>query len=316
MKIVILDAKTLGEDLDLSAANRFGEVLVYPNSTEEEVAERVTDTDVVIINKIKMNEKVLKNAKNLKLICVAATGFDNIDTEYCKKRGIRVANVPAYSTYSVAQVTVSMVCSLMTHLEEYHGFVKSGEYTKSKLPNRLTPVCHDISGKTWGIIGYGNIGRSVGRVAEALGAKVIVYKRNPCDDATCVDIETLCRESDIITVHCPLNKDSRELINAEKIALMKPNVILVNEARGAVLDEKVIADAVISGKISGFGCDVYSEEPFGTNHPYNSILECENVIFTPHAAWGSYESRERCIYIIAENIDAFVSGKTLNRVDK
>lgn len=315
MKIVILDRAAIGFDTPVSVLHKFGQVVIYDSSSPAEAIDRSADADVIILNKVKVTRELIDNAAKLKLVCVFATGYDNIDLAAAREKGIGVCNVPAYSTDSVTLFTVSTVLALCSHLIEHNSFVKSGEYTKSGLPNRLTPVCHNISGKTWGIIGYGNIGRSVGRVAEALGAKVIVYKRNPCD-AACVDIETLCRESDIITVHCPLNNDSRGLINAEKIALMKPNVILVNEARGAVFDEKAVADAVISGKISGFGCDVYSEEPFGANHPYNSILECENVIFTPHAAWGSYESRERCINIIGENIDAFINGKTLNRVDK
>ena len=167
-----------------------------------------------------------------------------------------------------------------------------------------------------GIIGYGNIGRAVGRVAKAFGARVIVYKRNPVQDAELVDINTLCSESDIITVHCPLNEQSRGLINSEKIGLMKPEVILVNEARGAVLDEEAVARAVEEGKIGAFGCDVYSAEPFAEDHPYYRIMNRENVILTPHSAWGSYEARERCIGIIAENIDSYINGKTQNRVDK
>ncbi len=314
MKIAILDAKTLGEDLDLSAADRFGEVCIYSNSTEEEVAERVTDADVVIINKIKMNEKVLKNAKKLKLICVAATGFDNIDTEYCKKRGIRVANVPAYSTHSVAQVTVSMVCSLMTHLEEYHGFVKSGEYMTSDSANRLVPVYHEMNGLTWGIIGFGNIGKAVGKIAEAFGCRVIVNKRTPIDGVECVDLDTLMRESDIISINCPLNDSTRGMIGEREISIMKRGAVIVNVARGGVWDERAIADAVLDGRIAGMGCDVFTTEPFRAGHPFEKIKDLDNVILTPHMAWGSFESRTRCFGVIVSNIEAFFGGKEQNLV--
>lgn len=316
MKIVILDRASIGFDTPISVLNRFGQVVCYDSSTPEEAKERVVGADVIIINKIKVTRELMEASESLKLVCVFATGFDNIDIAAARERGIAVCNVPGYSTDSVVLFTVSKVLALCSHLFEYNGFVKSGEYSASGVPNRLTPVYHELAGKTWGIIGYGNIGRAVGRVAEALGTKVIVNKRTPSDDATCVDIDTLCRESDIITVHCPLNDGSRALINEHRLSLMKPDVILVNEARGAVLDEAAVAKAIKEKKIAAFGCDVYSTEPFGKDHPYNDIMHMPNVILTPHAAWGSYEARERCINIIADNIDSFISQKTLNRVDK
>lgn len=316
MKIVLLDRASIGFDTPLSVLDGFGQVVSYDSSTLDEAIVRSSDADVIILNKIKVTRELIEKARKLKLICIFATGYDNIDLDAARESGVAVCNVPGYSTDSVTLFTVSTVLALCSHLLEYNAYVKSGEYTASGIPNKLTPVCHDLSGKTWGVIGYGNIGRSVGRVAEAFGAKVIVNKRTSCADANCVDIETLCRESDIITVHCPLNEGTRHLINREMLSLMKPSVILVNEARGAVLDEEAVADALLNGRISGFGCDVYSEEPFSSSHPYNRILHLDNVILTPHAAWGSYEARERCINIIAENIDSFKNGKMLNRVDK
>ena len=304
MKIVILDRASIGEDTPLLALDKFGEVVCYNESTPDQAVSRSSDADVIILNKIKVTRELMESAKSLKLVCVFATGFDNIDLVAAKELGIGVCNVPGYSTDSVTLFTISTVLALSSHLIEYSEFVRSGEYSTSGVPNKLTPVYHDISGKTWGIIGYGNIGRAVGKVAEALGAKVIVYKRTPAPDATNVDLETLCRESDIITIHCPLNQESLKLVNDEKIRLMKPSVILVNEARGAVLDEEDVARAVEDGRIAAFGCDVYSQEPFSTNHPYYRIKNRKNVLLTPHAAWGSYESRERCINIIAENISA------------
>ncbi len=316
MKIAILDAGTLGDDLDLSAAERFGELSVYQASTENEVPQRIADTDIIIVNKIKMNKSTLDGAKNLKLICVAATGFDNIDTEYCRSRGIRVANVPAYSSASVAQVTVSMACYLMTHLGEYRNFVHGGDYAKSNSANRLIPVYHEISGLTWGIIGYGSIGGAVGKIAEAFGCRVIVNKRTPSSECKCVDLDTLLRESDIISIHCPLNGATRGMIGERELSLMKKDAIIINAARGAVWDEGAVAEAVLEGRIGGVGCDVYSNEPYAKGHPFERITKLENVILTPHMAWGSYEARVRCLGIILSNIDAFLRGKDQNLVVK
>ena len=315
MKIVILDRAAMGMDTPMEVLNQFGDVMCYDSSTPEEAKLRSLDADVIILNKIKITREIMDASEKLKLVCVFATGFDNIDISAAREKGIAVCNVPGYSTESVTLFTVATVLALCSHIIEYNGFVRSGEYSSSGVANRLTPVYHNIAGKTWGIIGYGNIGKAVGRVAEALGARVIVYKRNPINDAECVDIDTLCRESDIITVHCPLNDQSRNLINEEMFSLMKPNVILVNEARGAVLDEEAVAKAVEDGKIAAFGSDVYSIEPFGIDHPYSRIKNLPNVLLTPHAAWGSYEARERCINVIAQNINSFLNGNSLNRVD-
>ena len=314
MKIVILDKASLGEDTPFSVLDRFGEVVSYMSSTPQEAKSRASDADVIIINKLKVTRELLFALKKLKLVCEFATGYDNIDTEAARELGIGVCNVPAYSTDSVALYTLTTALALCTHLTEYAKYVKSGDYTASGVPNKLTPVYHELTGKTWGIIGYGNIGKAVGKLAEAFGARIIVNKRQPVEGVCCVDIDTLCRESDIITVHCPLNDGTREIINAKRIAEMKDGVILVNEARGAVLDEAAVAEAVKQGKIGGFGCDVYSVEPFPEEHPYNRILDLDNVILTPHVAWGSYESRSRCIGIIADNIDSYLCGGTKNRI--
>ena len=316
MTVVILDYATLGYDLDLSGAEKYGTVVKYETSTEENAAIRIENADIVIVNKIKMNESVLKGAKSLKLICETATGFDNIDIEYCKKHGITVTNTPAYSSSSVAQVTVSMVCSLVTHLNEYAECVSSGEYTKGGVANRLIPVYTELCGKTWGIIGYGNIGKAVGKVADAFGCRVIVNKRAPVSDYPCVDLDTLLSESDIISIHCPLTDATRNIINGSAIKKMKNGVVIVNVARGAVWDEAAIADAVISGKIGGMGCDVFTREPFDESHPFYKLLNLKNVCLTPHMAWGSIESRTRCFNTILSNIEAFLSGKPQNVVTK
>ncbi len=315
MKIKVLDRIALGMDTPIDVLNSLGEVTVYDSTSPDLVAERCKDADVVVLNKVKITADVLRAAEHLKLVCVFATGFDNIDVACARELGIAVCNVPGYSSESVALYTSATLLALTTRIFEHNSFVRSGEYTLSGSPNRLTPVFHELGGKTWGIVGYGGIGKAVAKIATAFGTRVIVNKRTPVDGVRCVDIDTLCRESDIITLHCPLNDGTRGLINAERIAMMKPNVIIINEARGAVIDERDLASAVKEGRIGAFGCDVYSIEPFGTDHPYYEIKDMPNVLLTPHSAWGAYEARERCINIIADNISAYYNGKILNRVD-
>lgn len=310
MKITVLDSATLGDDLDLSPLSAVGETEIYKNTAPSEVAARIAESDAVVINKIKLNESNLANAKNLKLICIAATGYDNIDVAYCKEKEIAVCNVVGYSTHSVAQITVATVLSLACHLPEHCETVKSGRYTASGVANSLTPVYHELAGKTWGIIGCGNIGKQVGRVAEAFGCRIIASRRS--GGAT---VEEVCRESDIITIHTPLNDSTRGLISCEMIALMKKDVIIANAARGAVTDERAIADAVKEGRIGAFGSDVFSVEPFGEDHPFYEIKDLPNVCLTPHMAWGAYEARVRCLSEIVENIKSFQKGDTRSRVD-
>ena len=313
MKITVLDSATLGDDLDLSPLSAVGETEVYKNSAPDEVEGRISESDVVVINKIKLNESNLSSAKKLKLICIAATGYDNIDVAYCKKAGIAVCNVVGYSTHSVAQITVATVLSLACHLPEHGETVKSGRYTESGVANSLVPVYHELAGKTWGIVGFGNIGRQVGRVAEAFGCRVLANRRSGGDG--CVSLEQLCRESDIITVHTPLSDSTRGLISREMVALMKKDVIIANAARGLVTDERAIADAVKEGRIGAFGSDVFSVEPFGKDHPFYEIKDLPNVCLTPHMAWGAYEARVRCLDEIVENIKSFQNGETRSRVD-
>lgn len=316
MKIAVLDAGTLGEDLSLEPLLRLGEVVRYDATAPNEMAERVSDADVIVVNKVRCNAQTLLAAKKLKLICLAATGFDNVDVPYCREKGIAVCNVVGYSTDSVAQLTLSMVLSLATNLSSYRDYVATGKYTESGRANAVAPVFHELCGKTWGIFGYGNIGKKVAKIAEAIGCRVLVCKRTPSDeDYPVVSFETLCRESDVLTLHSPLSEQTRGILSHERLAEMKPNAIVVNVARGAVLDEKALAEAILAGKIAGFGCDVYTTEPFNKDHPYNALLSLPNVILTPHMAWGAYESRARCLDEIAENIAAFFRGELRSRVD-
>ena len=315
MKIVVLDGATLGEDLSLSPLDAYGDVTVYKTSSQEEVCLRVSDADILILNKIKLNESNLKYAKNLKLICEAATGYDNIDLSYCREKGIAVSNVVGYSTHSVAQVTISMALSLFTHIPEYSRFVKNGDYTKSGIANRLIPVYHEICGKTWGIVGLGNIGKQVAKTATAMGCNILAFKRVPDEEYECVSLERLCRESDIISIHLPLSESTRNIFDKKCISLMKEDAILINLSRGATTDENAIALAIKEGRIGGFASDVYSEEPFSENHPFTEIMDKDNVLFTPHMAWGAYEARERCLFEILKNIESFKNGERRNRID-
>lgn len=316
MKITVLDASTLGSDLDLSPLSKVGKAECFALTANDEIAERIADTDVIITNKVKLGAHNLDGAKKLKLICVFATGYDNIDISYCNERGIRVCNVVGYSTDSVAQVTLSSVLYLATHLREYTSYVASGEYSASGCANKVSPVFTELCGKTWGIVGYGNIGRKVADVARAFGCNIIAYKRTPTNDVRCVDFDTLCKESDIISIHTPLSDATRALVDERALSLMKPSVILYNAARGAVTDEKAVAKAIAENKIAAFGCDVYSVEPMSTEHPFYAIKELPNVCLTPHMAWASKEARERCLFEIIENIRAFQNGEKRNCVTK
>ena len=315
MKITVLDRSSMGMDLPIDKLSEFGEVEIYDITSPDQVVERTQYSDVIILNKVKITDEIISRSKNLKLICVFATGFDNIDILSAKNHGVAVCNVPGYSTDSVVLFTLANVLALYSKLYEYNSFVKNGDYTKSSAPNKLTPVYHELKGKTWGIVGLGNIGKAVAKVAEAMGARVIAYKRVPTDEYKCVDIDELCRESDIITLHCPLNQGTNGLINKEKIDLMKRDVVIVNEARGAVVNELDIRDAILEGRIGAFGSDVYSVEPFPADHPFYDIKDKNNVLLTPHAAWGAYESRVRCLDIICENIRCFTNNKIQNRAD-
>lgn len=317
MKITFLDAATLGEDIKCKIQDIFGnlgDVCIRDTTTCDEVAEAV-NSEVVVVNKIKLNEKNLKNANRLKLICLAATGFDNVDIDWCRANNIAVCNVCGYSTYSVAQLTIAMALMLVNHMYEYNEYVKSGKYSRSGVANRLVPVFHELHGKTWGIVGAGNIGKQVARVAEALGCKIIVNKRTDDGEYEFCDIDTLCKTSDVISVHTPLTDETRNLINKKRIDSMKDDVIFINVSRGAVADEAALTEALEKGHIGGLGIDVYGEEPMSVSHPYNRIMNYPNACFTPHNGWGAYESRVRCLEIIKDNIESFIDGGRKNRVD-
>ena len=315
MKIVVLDAATLGADLDLSPLESLGEVEVWQATPPEKVAERLAEAEVAVLNKIKLSGDNLGGCKKLRLICLAATGYDNVDTAYCRSAGVGVCNVAGYSTDSVAQLTAAMALYLVNRLGSYMGAVRDGSYTHGPTANLLAPVYHELRGMIWGVAGYGRIGKRVGEIARALGCRVLAWRRDPAPGEPCTDLETLCRMSDVLSVHLPLTAETRGLFSAEKIAWMKKDCIFINVARGAVADEEALAAALREGRLGGLGVDVYSREPFPEEHPFYAIRSLPNVCLTPHMAWGALETRQRCLQEIMENIRAFTRGEKRCRVE-
>ena len=315
MKIVFLDAGTIGSDVNTAYFSDFGEQEIYVSTPANLIPDRIKDADVIIANKAKLTSEVLSCAKSLKLICVTATGYDNVDIAHCKKCGIAVCNVKGYSTNSVAQVTVATVLSLCCNLRQFNDFCITGAYTASGVQNRLEPAFNELEGKVWGIYGFGDIGKKVAKIAEAFGCKVLVCKKNPVDDFECVSLAELFERSDIITMHTPLTDETFHSVNEEILSKAKKNLVLVNTARGAVNDEAAVAKAVKEGRIAAYGTDVYSVEPINESNPIFEIKDMKNVILTPHMAWGAYESRVRVIVEVHKNIKAFLDGEVRNRVD-
>ena len=315
MRIVILDGNTLGPGLDLGVLERYGELTIYDATKPEEIGPRLREADIALVNKLRLGPQNLAGNTGLKLICEAATGFDNIDTAWCRSQGIAVCNVAGYSTDCVAQLTAAMALYLTNHLGTYTAAVRSGAYTRGGAANILSPVYHELRGKTWGIAGYGRIGRRVGEIASVLGCRVLCWRAHPQPGDPYVPLEELCAESDILSVHLPLNNETRGIFSRERIALMKRDCLFINAARGAVADEAALAEALTGGRLGGLGIDVYSTEPFPETHPFYALREREDVCFTPHMAWGGMETRQRCMEEIGENIAAFLRGERRNRVD-
>jgi glycerate dehydrogenase len=317
MKIAVLEKVSLGNDIDISYFNEFGEVAYYENTVAGEVAQRVEDVDVIIANKVPLNENTIGGAKNLKIICETATGYNNVDLEYCKAKGIRVTNVKGYSTPIVAQHTFAMALYLLEKLPIYDTYVKNGEYEKCPIFTCFEPYFTELLGKTWGIIGLGNIGRKVAEIAKVFGCRVIYYSasgNNNSSDFERVDFDTLLAESDILSLHCPLTDRTQNIINAEALNKMKKTAILINVARGPVVDEQALYDALVEGKIAAAGLDVLCKEPIAADNPLGKIKDSTKLLITPHMAWGSHEARERCAREVYENIKSFIKGEERNIV--
>ena len=318
MKIVMLDRNSIGFDIDVDFFANLGE-FEHHNTTDAETSKRlIKDAEVVIFNKTKMNEEMLQAAPNVKLLCVTATGFDNIDLEYAKKRGIAACNIKDYSTPAVVQHTFALALSVLEKLNYYDDYVKSGAYSNQLGFSHFEKTYFELQGKTWGIIGLGNIGKGVAKVAEAFGCKVIFYSAsgsNSTTDYERVDFDTLCRESDILSLHCPLSDKTREIMNMDAFRKMKKTAILINVARGPVINENDLYTALTEGLIGGAGLDVLSKEPMEKTKPLAQIKDSDKLIITPHMAWASVEARTRCMEEVYKNIEAFVNGEIRNRLD-
>lgn len=309
MKLVFLDTKTIGEDIDLSAYDALGEVVKYGFSTLEEIPKRVKDADVLIVNKIVINEQTIGNAKNLKLVCVTATGTNNLDKEYLKKRGIAWRNVAGYSTESVTQHTFALLFYLLEKIRYYDDYVKDEKYINDTVFTHFAEHFNEVNGKTWGIIGLGTIGRRVADIAKAFGARVIYYSASgsPAQEGyEQVDFETLLTTSDIVSVHAPLNEYTKDLMDREAFAKMKKTAIFLNLGRGPIVVEQDLYEALETGEIAAAGLDVLCEEPMSETNPLAKIKDSKKLIITPHIAWASVEARNRLMQIIVEQIREFL----------
>ena len=317
MNIVVLEQNSIGLDIDLTIYKEFGNVTYYGN-TVHEVAERIKDADIVIANKARLNEESMKDAPNVKLICEFATGYDNVDLEYCKKRGIAVANVVDYSTPAVAQHTFAMALYLLERLPYYDNYVKSGIYASQDRFSNFDKPFLELEGKRWGIVGLGNIGKKTAKIAKAFGCEVVYYSvtgKNSNQEYKRVEFDELLETCDFISVHCPLSDLTKNLIDYNAMKKMKKTAILLNVARGPVINNADLYRALTEGEIYAAGLDVLEKEPITDENPLSKIKDSEKLIITPHMAWASTESRTRLAVEVYENIKAFLNGEKRNIVN-
>nr|WP_321267320.1 D-2-hydroxyacid dehydrogenase [uncultured Sulfurimonas sp.] len=303
MKIVLLDALTFG-DADLSAFDSLGEIEIFKTTLADEVQKRITDADVIVTNKVVITDALMAEAKKLKLICIAATGMNNVDLEAASKRGIEVKNVAGYSTDSVIQHTFSMLFYLLGHSRYYDEFVKDGSYANSPIFTDVSKSFFEVKGKKWGIIGLGDIGRGVANIASAFGAEVFYYSTsgvNRTQDYQRANLDELLNSCDIISIHAPLNEKTNNLLDYEQLLTCKDGAVILNLGRGGIVNEEAVAKIIDEKNIS-FGLDVLSSEPMVANHPLLSIENKNNLYITPHIAWASVEARATLIASVVENI--------------
>lgn len=311
MKIVFLDAATVGADISLSPISSLGELVCFDSSDREESKNRVSDCDVLIVNKIKVDRELIDAAPKLKLICEAATGVNNIDTVYAAEKGIPVRNVAGYSTDSVVQLTFMHILNLLCRCRHFNDYVIGGNYSAGNMFTEVdTPFC-ELAGKTIGIIGMGAIGSKVAQVAEAFGMDVIYYSTSGtshCTDYPSVTLCELLERSDVVSIHAPLNDRTANLIGGSELSMMKPTALIVNMGRGGIVDEKALAEAVDAGVIAGAAADVFTTEPLASDSPLLGVSHKERLSLSPHIGWASTEARERLVAGIAENIRSFIEG--------
>lgn len=319
MKIVVLDgyAENPG-DLTWSALEKLGNLMVYDRTEETKIVERINDAEIVIVNKTKIDKRVLDACPEIRYIGVLATGYNNIDIEYAKERRILVANVPTYGTFAVGQFAIALLLEVCHRIGHHDRAVHEGRWTNNLDWCFWDYPLIELSGKTMGIIGFGRIGRTTGRIGKALGMKIISYTRHPraedVKEAEFVDkLDDLFAQADVVVLHCPLFPETKEIINKKNIEKMKDGVIIINNSRGGLINEKDLAEALKSGKIYAAGLDVVATEPIGKGNP---LLTAPNCIITPHISWAAKESRKRLLNIAVENVAAFIAGKAINIVNK
>jgi glycerate dehydrogenase len=309
MKIVVLDALTLGNDIDISCFEKYGNVTLYDKTYPEDTQARVKDADIIITNKVVINKEIMEATPSIKLICIAATGMNNVDLDEAKNRGIVVNNVAGYSTESVVQHTFSILFYILESLSYYDEFVKSGEWTNSRLFTNIQKPFSELDGKKWGIIGLGAIGKRVADVASAFGCDVSYYStsgKNSNDSYNRVELDKLLKESDIVSIHAPLNDDTKDLLDQEELSLLKDKAILLNLGRGGIVNESAISSEIDKREVY-FGTDVTSVEPLPSDNPLSSVVQKDRMFITPHIAWASKEARVRLVDGICKNIENFLS---------
>lgn len=323
MKIVILDAVTLtlNDDIDFSVFDEFGEVTIYQSTKDEQIVERIKNADVVLCNKSLMTAEKLSHAPNLKYIGLFATGYNNIDLEYTRSHGITVCNAGSYSTEAVAQHVFALILHNYNTVAKYNKFVKDGGWVKTE---KFSPFMEmrETYEKTIGIIGYGSIGKKVAEIAKAFGMNVIAYSRSIVSEERRVnseecgvryaDIDTILKESDVVTMHCPLNKDSEKMCDREFFKKMKNDALFINTSRGGVVNEEDLVWALNNGIIAGAALDVVSKEPMSQD---SVLFDAQNLVLTPHAAWAPLETRTRLIKIVSENLKKWLAGTPINVIE-
>ena len=316
MKIVCTDIASVTKgDVDISILEKFGEVVTYDVTSPEDTAERIKDADIVLVNKTVIGKKEMDAAPKLKYIGIFATGFNIIDIEYAKEKGIVVSNAGSYSTNAVAQHTFALMLEIFSMVGKYADYVARGDWKNAKIFTAFTTGGDELFGKTLGIVGYGSIGKAVAKIANAFGMRVIVNTRTPQIDDTVefVSLDTLLTESDVISIHCPLTEKTTKMFNKETIAGCRDGVVFVNTSRGGVFDEDALANALYSGKVAGAALDVLTTEPMSHDCP---LFNAPNTIITPHVAWAPLTTRQRLLGIVVKNIEAFLSGKPENVVNR
>ena len=308
MEIVFLDKKTVGEVSNFSLLYKLGNVEVYDNTAREEVIKRAVGKEVIITNKVLIDREAMDALPDLKLICIAATGTNNVDLEYAREKGIEVRNVVSYSTDSVAQSTFTMLLYLLNRTSYYDAYVKSGAYSRGDIFTHHGPPFWELNGKRMGIIGLGNIGRRVARIAESFGMEVVFYSTSGTNNNINYkrfDLQTLLSTSDVVSVHAPLTDATRDLIRFKEMKLMRPCAILINTGRGGIVNEADLAQALNEKVIAAAGIDVFTTEPIPSNSPLLKVTERERILLTPHMAWASMESRARLIERVARSIEQY-----------